>query len=234
MHKTFQFGKRILFPLILTLALLLPTGALAAGEATAESVQTLRVSSPLMRRYSRGDDVKQLQGNLIMLDYLNDRADGIFGAKTLAAVKKYQSRNGLTADGVVGAKTNAAIQSEVLRCLNVVATAKKYLGTAYVYGGSSPITGFDCSGLTQYAFGQAGMSIPRVSYDQAKAGVAINKSELRTGDLVAFNTPVSHVGVYIGGGKFIHAPKTGDVVKTTSLSAMKLTAVRRFTGVSVN
>lgn len=186
-------------------------------------------SAPL-RRGSRGDAVKQLQGNLIMLGYLNDRADGIFGAKTEAAVVKYQARNSLAADGVAGSATNAKLQREVLTVLKVLDTAKTYLGLPYQLGGESPDTGFDCSGLTQYAFAKAGITIPRVSYEQAAAGKSVPRSQLRAGDLVAFNTPVSHVGIYIGGGKFIHSPKTGDVVKTTSLSAMDLTAIRRFTG----
>lgn len=180
---------------------------------------------------STGAAVKQLQGNLIMLGYLNDRADGIFGSKTQSAVKLYQQKNGLSATGQADQKTNSAIQKEVLTILKVVDTAKKYLGTAYVYGGSSPSTGFDCSGLTQYSFAQAGVSIPRVSYEQAASGKSVPRSQIRVGDLVAFNSPVSHVGIYIGDGKFIHSSHTGDVVKITSLSAMNLTAIRRFTGV---
>ena len=187
-------------------------------------------SGSAMKRGSTGDNVRQLQGNLIMLGYLNSRADGVFGGGTEAAVKKYQSRNGLTADGVAGKATVSAVGGEVLRIINTVNTAKKYLGLAYAYGGSSPSTGFDCSGLTQYAFGKAGMSIPRVSYEQAAAGSSVPRSQLRTGDLVAFNSPVSHVGIYVGDGKFIHSPKPGDVVKLTNLSAMNLTAIRRFTG----
>ncbi len=186
--------------------------------------------SSVMKRGSTGGNVRQLQGNLIMLGYLNSRADGFFGGGTEAAVKKYQSRNGLSADGVAGKATVSAVGGEVLRILNTVNAAKKHLGLAYAYGGSSPSTGFDCSGLTQYAFAKAGMSIPRVSYEQAAAGISVPRSQLRTGDLVAFNSPVSHVGIYVGNGKFIHSPKPGDVVKLTNLSAMNLTAIRRFTG----
>lgn len=205
------------------LALLLLTLALPVFSASA--------APAVLRRGSRGTEVKQLQGNLIMLGYLNDVADGIFGANTETAVKKYQSRNGLTSDGVAGAITNKAIQGEVLTVLKVLDTAKAHLGLAYQLGGDSPSTGFDCSGLTKYAFGKAGISIPRVSYEQAAAGIKVPRSQLRAGDLVAFNSPVSHVGIYLGGGKFVHSPKAGDVVKTTSLSAMNLTGIRRFTGV---
>lgn len=188
-------------------------------------------TSTLLKAGSTGSIVKQLQSDLITLGYLSSGADGIFGNKTKAAVKKYQSRNGLSVDGVVGSKTGGAIRSEAALISTVVETAKKYLGTDYLYGGSSPETGFDCSGLTQYAFAQAGITIPRVSYEQAASGISVPRSQIRVGDLVAFHSPVSHVGIYLGNGKFIHAPKTGDVVKITSLSAMKLTAIRRFTGV---
>ena len=70
-----------------------------------------------------------------------------------------------------------------------------------------------------------------MSYEQAAAGRSVPYSQLRVGDLVAFNSPVSHVGIYVGNGQFIHSPKTGDVVKISKLSAMQLTAIRRFTGV---
>ncbi len=201
--------------------------SVSAASDTASGTST----SGSLSRGSTGTQVKTLQGNLIMLGYLSDLADGIFGAKTQAAVKLYQNRNNLTASGVADASTNKAIQAEVLGILKVVDTAKAYLGTDYTYGGSSPSTGFDCSGLVQYAHAQAGLSIPRVSSAQAAGGVSVPRAQLRIGDVVCFNSPVSHVGVYLGGGKFIHSPKTGDVVKITSLSAMNLTAIRRYTGV---
>lgn len=197
-------------------------GSSSAEESTA--------SSTALRRGSTGTAVKTLQGNLIMLGYLNASADGIYGAKTEAAVLQYQKVNQLGTDGVAGTQTRSAVAAEVLRVLKVVDTAKAYLGTAYAYGGSSPSTGFDCSGLVQYAHAQAGVTTPRVSYEQAASGLSVPYSRLRVGDVVCFNSPVSHVGVYIGSGNFIHAPHTGDVVKISSLSAMNLTAIRRYTG----
>ena len=202
----------------------------ASGAPTDEAPASGSGSS-LLSLGSTGDKVKQLQGNLIMLGYLNDRADGIFGKNTEAAVRRYQSKNGLSADGVAGSATTSRVGKEVLRILAVVDAAKQHLGLPYAYDGTSPATGFDCSGLTQYAFAKAGITIPRVSYEQATSGVSVPRAELRIGDLVAFNSPVSHVGIYVGGGRFIHSPKSGDVVKYTNLSAMRLTAIRRFTGV---
>jgi len=98
----------------------------------------------------------------------------------------------------------------------VVGIAMQYLGVPYVWGGSSP-RGFDCSGLVSYVFAQIGVSLPHSSYSQFGMGTPVSLSQLQAGDLVFF-TGASHVGIYIGGGQFIHAPHTGDVVKISSLS----------------
>ena len=99
----------------------------------------------------------------------------------------------------------------------IVAVAQRYIGVPYVYGGASP-SGFDCSGLVQYVHNLVGISIPRVAVDQSKGGIAVSKANLQPGDLVFFGSPVSHVGIYIGNDQFINAPKTGDVVKISTLS----------------
>ena len=105
---------------------------------------------------------------------------------------------------------------------NIVAYAKKYMGYKYVSGGSSPSTGFDCSGFTSYVYKQCGISISRSSSTQASNGTAVSKSNLQPGDLVIFNnranTSIGHVGIYIGGNTFIHAGNSGTGVITTSLS----------------
>ena len=104
-----------------------------------------------------------------------------------------------------------------------VDTAKKYLGTPYVWGGASP-SGFDCSGLMQYVYAQNGIKIPRVSQDQFKSGSAVSSENIMPGDLVFFKGYTKdaqnpgHVGMYIGNGKYIQAPKTGDVVKVSNMS----------------
>lgn len=195
------------------------------------TIDTAGSSTASLRRGSRGTAVKALQEDLILLGYLNGKADGIFGARTEAAVRQYQRRNRLGVDGIAGKQTLSAVNAEVKRIETVLRTARSALGKPYVYGGTSPATGFDCSGLTQYAFRSAGLTLPRVSAQQARAGIAVPYSQLRPGDLVAFYSPVSHVGIYLGDGLFLHAPRTGDVVKVTRLSAMKVTAIRRFTGV---
>ncbi len=105
----------------------------------------------------------------------------------------------------------------------VVATASKYLGIPYVYGGSSP-AGFDCSGLVQYVFRELGVSLNRVAADQTAHGIPITRENLLPGDIVFFHntnkyTRINHVGIYVGDGNFIHAPQTGDVVKITTLDS---------------
>jgi hypothetical protein len=97
-----------------------------------------------------------------------------------------------------------------------LAWAFSELGKTYVWGGTGPET-FDCSGLTQYSWNEAGVSIPRVAIDQYSYTVPVPLSDLRPGDLVFFGTDVHHVGMYIGGGLMINAPHTGSVVSITSM-----------------
>lgn len=103
----------------------------------------------------------------------------------------------------------------------VVWNAQKQQGKMYRWGGTSPVTGFDCSGLTQYAFNKgAGVAIPRTAAEQYKAAMKIPASSAQKGDLVFFNTYgkyVSHVGVYLGNNRFLHAPRTGRAITTSSL-----------------
>ena len=95
--------------------------------------------------------------------------------------------------------------------------ALRYLGVPYLWGGESP-KGFDCSGLVAYVYAQLGITLPHYAAAQYQLGVAVPRDELQPGDLVFFDA-LDHVGIYIGGGQFVHAPHTGDVVKITSLAA---------------
>ncbi len=97
-----------------------------------------------------------------------------------------------------------------------VAIAEQYLGVPYVWGGASP-SGFDCSGLVMYVYGRLGVSLPHNAAAQYSMGTPVPRDALEPGDLVFFDG-LGHVGIYVGGGSFIHAPHTGTVVQISSLS----------------
>ena len=99
----------------------------------------------------------------------------------------------------------------------VVPIAMRYLGVPYKWGGASPSTGFDCSGLVLYVYAQIGISLPHYAAAQYGYGAPVARSALLPGDIVFFND-LGHDGIYIGGGQFIDAPKTGDVVKIENLN----------------
>jgi cell wall-associated NlpC family hydrolase len=93
----------------------------------------------------------------------------------------------------------------------VVQIALKYLGSPYQWGASGPRR-FDCSGFTMFVYAQVGVSLPHSSRAQINSGARVSQSNLRPGDLVFFGSPIHHVGIYIGGGRMVHSPHTGDVV----------------------
>jgi len=101
-----------------------------------------------------------------------------------------------------------------------ISHALRALGTRYRYGGASPETGFDCSGLIAHVFGQAGLAVPRTARAQSRVGKPVKRGNLAPGDLVFYNTrnaPFSHVGMYVGNGRFVHAPKPGARVRIERL-----------------
>jgi peptidoglycan DL-endopeptidase CwlO len=106
-----------------------------------------------------------------------------------------------------------------------VNAALSKLGSAYVWGATGPST-FDCSGLMQWAYKQAGITLPRNSAAQAGFGAPVSRDQLQPGDLVAYYSPVSHIGMYLGDGKMVHAPTSGDVVKISPLQSQYAGATR--------
>ncbi|VAX12586.1 hypothetical protein MNBD_GAMMA24-1027 [hydrothermal vent metagenome] len=106
---------------------------------------------------------------------------------------------------------------------NVVKTARQLVGIPYRYGGSTPKSGFDCSGLVYYSYRQAGLNISRTSKEQYHQAQPVSRRHLQPGDLIFFRSNyggfVSHVGIYLGKGEFIHAPSRGKKVSISHLDA---------------
>ncbi|MCG7310439.1 NlpC/P60 family protein [Brachybacterium sp. ACRRE] len=159
----------------------------------------------------RGERVSALQASL------NDHGahlavDGVFGTKTNAAVRDFQSTNGLRVDGRVGPETRGALNggssssvsssSSSTSGSSIVAAARSQIGVHYNWGSSNPSRGLDCSGLTTYAYSQAGKSLPRTSSGQAAGGTRISQSQAQPGDIVHWP---GHVGIYAGNNKVIDA-----------------------------
>jgi peptidoglycan DL-endopeptidase CwlO len=153
-------------------------------------------------------------------------ADGVYGPQTRAAVRAFQQRQGLTVDGVAGPQTLGALGlagAAPIPAASVtpvaassgasaaVAAARSKLGAPYVSAGTGP-TGFDCSGLTQWAMRQAGVSLPRTSFSQFGVGTPVSRAAIQAGDLVFFNANgpgASHVGIATGPGTAISATTHG-------------------------
>lgn len=192
-------------------------------------------SSIVLKVESRGALVTQLQKDLKSLGFMDIEPTGYFGVITKAAVIKFQEKTGLAVDGIAGKQTLGKIDSLLNRestayrgssestGQSIVNYAKRFIGTKYKWGGTTT-KGFDCSGFTKYVYKKFGISLSRVSRSQAKNGTYIKKANLRIGDLVFFDTNggkngINHVGIYIGGGKFIHSSSSHKGVVISNLNS---------------
>jgi cell wall-associated NlpC family hydrolase len=110
------------------------------------------------------------------------------------------------------------VENRVSRGLRAVQIANHLTGIPYRWGGSSPRAGFDCSGLVQYVYAKVGIDLPHYAAGQFGHGRRVSRGSLRAGDLVFFSG-LGHVGIYAGGGKFIHAPRRGTTVRWSRLSS---------------
>ncbi|RYU10542.1 NlpC/P60 family protein [Nocardioides iriomotensis] len=184
--------------------------------------------------------IQQLQSQFALLNKGIGQAGGVAGGDAFAAAMASATEgpgsttaalatdgtdlasalSGLTGTGTPAAGT-ASEQS-------VVAEARKYLGVPYVWGGTDPQKGLDCSGLVQLVYKNLGIDLPRVSYQQATQGQKVaNLDQARPGDLLAFGSPtVNHIAIYIGDGKMIHAPRPGENVEVSDVYTTPV-AIRR-------
>jgi cell wall-associated NlpC family hydrolase len=178
-----------------------------------KAAQKQRIQSQLA---SRRQLLSSIKGQIARM-----RAAEAAQQRQLAAAARARLSGGIQVSAPVGVGVSASTpEGSTVAPPNVhggvVGIAMRYLGVPYVWGGSTP-RGFDCSGFVSYVFAQIGVSLPHSSYAMFGMGTPVSISELQPGDLVFF-TGASHMGIYIGGGQFIHAPHTGDVVKISSLS----------------
>lgn len=141
--------------------------------------------------------------------------------KAAAAAQKKSASSAKKSQSTAAAQASIPYAAPSSRGQQIVNAASKCIGIRYVYGGTST-SGFDCSGLVQYACRQAGVSVNRTSGSQYSNGVAVSKSDLQPGDLVFFSkgSSISHVGIYAGNGQVIHSPRPGKSVCYTSLASM--------------
>ncbi|GAA1331630.1 MULTISPECIES: NlpC/P60 family protein [Brachybacterium] len=205
-----------------------PAAAAVAAPAAAPTAPTSVLdSSKKLRWGSEGSSVEQLQSAL------NDEGaslavDGKFGKRTHSAVKDYQRAHGLQVDGVVGSETRGSLNggasvasagasapasgsssSSSSSGEAIVDAARTQIGASYSWGSSNPGVSFDCSGLTQYAYKQVGIDLPRTSGQQVAAGTQVSKSEAQPGDLVVWP---GHMGIYAGGDKVVDAGRSPGAV----------------------
>ncbi len=130
-----------------------------------------------------------------------DQRRALEAARRAAAARASRSRAFPTYNGPASGRAAVAVRE-----------AYRKLGSPYSWGASGP-SSFDCSGLTMWVWGKAGVSLPHSSQAQYSSGRHVSRGDLQPGDLVFFGSPIHHVGIYIGGGRMISAPHTGDVVK---------------------
>ena len=185
------------------------TDAQTIAANGARAIQSLQIIAPSISEQS-WNALQVLIANKIqeIISLMNE----VFGENTVDM--NFAINVGGSLQG--NAQTNPQGDNEIIN------TAKSFLGTPYQWGGTSP-SGFDCSGFVQYVLAQNGKSIPRTSQEQFASGQAVDKSQLQAGDLVFYDwsggIEATHVGIYEGNGKMIHAPHSGDVVKEVDFNS---------------
>ncbi len=204
--------------------------ALANGSTTTAS--SAAPTSTTLREGMQSAEVKTMQDRLRQLGYFTSNSTGYYGAITTESVRRFQAVNGLQVDGIAGAQTllqmngssakssdqgEQTISSSSTSGLasSLVASANRYIGTPYRYGGTTT-AGFDCSGFIQRVFSDNGISVPRTVAQQWSSGTTVGAPSV--GDIVFFATVSggpSHNGIYIGNNQFIHSGSSTGVAVTS-------------------
>jgi peptidoglycan hydrolase-like protein with peptidoglycan-binding domain len=181
-----------------------------ADQMASPFISRVYASAISMNIGASGQQVTLLQADLKLLGYFSyPTVTGYYGSITQTAVARFQADYLLSADGIAGPLTLEAIKHSIIK-RNLLQDTYSYIGTPYVWGGSNPLTGFDCSGFVYFMFSKFG--IPQVRSTSAilfSQGISINKPMLQPGDLVFFKNSstgmIDHVGFYLGNGSFISA-----------------------------
>ncbi|PKQ29874.1 MAG: hypothetical protein CVT60_03050 [Actinobacteria bacterium HGW-Actinobacteria-10] len=212
------------------------------NEQEAESVSELKETRAKAERYKKdlsdqeaaaAKTVDRMTANKTAIQAkLNDRKRMLAGLESeIAAIEAAEAASEARALAAARAEADRAASRKVSAVTpsrtfpaptraargEVVDIARRYLGAPYRWGASGP-NSFDCSGFTMFVYSQVGVSLPHSSRAQYGSGQRVSRADLQPGDLVFFGSPIHHVGIYVGGGAYIHAPRTGDVVKISSLS----------------
>ena len=222
---------------------------LAVGGRRAWSALLSQGTTPHLQKGDEGKRVIRLQLALRSAGFAKMPTTGHYGSRTVAVIKIIQKSRHSKQTGEVNAAFWKALQTGKITATTVVikkpiskpvsnapttkskgekalAFAKKQLGDRYAYGGSGP-NSWDCSGLTMKAWQAAGVQLPHSAGKQYRIGKKVSKSHLRNGDLVFFYRGISHVGLYAGNGKVIHAPRPGKKVSYIKMSYMPYAGARR-------
>jgi cell wall-associated NlpC family hydrolase len=143
-------------------------------------------------------------------------------AMVVALIKPLPVRAGTSGTGTTDKSAKQSRRQRRLLALHkrekaIVRYARRFIGTPYSWGGTSPRTGFDCSGFVRYVYAHFGISLPHSSFGDLWRGKRVSRQNLKPGDMVFFDRN-NHVGIYVGGNRIIHAPHTGTVVQITTMN----------------
>jgi peptidoglycan DL-endopeptidase CwlO len=195
--------------------------AVAAAQAQADAAQAAADQASAQAQAS----LAQLQQQQAQLQQQADQYQADYERLSAAEQTQVNAAFGGPSLGAPDADVIVSgVASDVIA--TAIRTALAQVGKPYVFGASGP-NGFDCSGLTSFAYAAAGISLPHSSAAQSRLGIAVSRSDLQPGDLVYFYSPVSHVGLYIGNGMMVHARTYGQPVAVTSVDLGGYAGARR-------